>query len=229
MKKKLISLFIVMAFLVTLTIPVGAHEHKNSWCEECLTIDLFFNFNENSGYWHCFDYPDTVFIKGKGPTYDFDDGSYNSQVYFQVLNSKGSFFDQRKVVIFDGLTYLGNKMFSEYTRVKEIEIPNSVTKISETCFAKDSKVMIVCNKDSYAFEFAKEHNMKYWIEDSDMLGDAYADLELNSKDSLAIRKYNAGYNNRINLQAADINGDGKVNSKDSFTLRLYHANRIEDI
>lgn len=60
-------------------------------------------------------------------------------------------------------------------------------------------------------------------------GDVNDDGEVNGKDSLALRKYNADYPDEINLLAADVNADGKVNAKDSLILRRYNANWYNEL
>lgn len=55
-------------------------------------------------------------------------------------------------------------------------------------------------------------------------GDANDDNSINSKDSMAIRKYIAAWEIQINLNASDVNLDGDINAKDNLLLKKYIAN-----
>ncbi len=55
-------------------------------------------------------------------------------------------------------------------------------------------------------------------------GDANGDGTVNGKDVTVIRRYNANWDEDINLLAADVNGDGAVNGKDVTQIRRYNAN-----
>lgn len=55
-------------------------------------------------------------------------------------------------------------------------------------------------------------------------GDANGDGTVNGKDVTVIRRYNANWDEDINLLAADVNGDGSVNGKDVTQIRRYNAN-----
>jgi len=56
-----------------------------------------------------------------------------------------------------------------------------------------------------------------------VLGDANEDGKINIKDSALVRRYVAGWNVVINMNASDVNGDGKINIKDSALIRRYVA------
>lgn len=57
-----------------------------------------------------------------------------------------------------------------------------------------------------------------------LYGDVNNDGEINGKDSLTLRKFNANYPGEIDKVAADVNVDGEVNAKDSLLIRRYIAN-----
>ncbi len=55
-------------------------------------------------------------------------------------------------------------------------------------------------------------------------GDVNGDGEVNGKDVMLLRRYNAGgYDVEINESAADVNDDGAINGKDVMLLRRYNA------
>ena len=55
-------------------------------------------------------------------------------------------------------------------------------------------------------------------------GDANSDDEVDSKDTVLIKKYLAGYSGlSIDKEAADVNGDSEVDSKDAVRLLRYLA------
>ena len=54
-------------------------------------------------------------------------------------------------------------------------------------------------------------------------GDVNGDGKVNSRDALAIIKYAAGQDVKINLANADVNADGKVNSRDALAIIKYAA------
>ena len=54
-------------------------------------------------------------------------------------------------------------------------------------------------------------------------GDINGDGAVNGKDVAALRRYLAGWDVEINVQAADVNGDGALNGKDVALLRRYLA------
>lgn len=56
------------------------------------------------------------------------------------------------------------------------------------------------------------------------IGDINGDGNVNSKDSLELRRYLANWGNEISLRTADVTGDGNVNSKDSLHLKKHLAN-----
>jgi len=57
-------------------------------------------------------------------------------------------------------------------------------------------------------------------------GDINRDDAVNMKDVLALRKFLAGFDVDINMDAADVNGDGNVSMKDVLQLRKFLAGLI---
>lgn len=60
-------------------------------------------------------------------------------------------------------------------------------------------------------------------------GDLNDDGRINMKDVLSLRKFIAGWNIKINEQAADVNHDGRINMKDVLKLRNFLAGRIDSL
>ena len=60
-------------------------------------------------------------------------------------------------------------------------------------------------------------------------GDANGDGAVNMKDVLAMRKYIAGLESKVDVTAADVNGDGAVNMKDVLHVRKFLANLIDHL
>jgi len=59
------------------------------------------------------------------------------------------------------LLHIGNKAFYNTNSLKQITIPSSVCQIGEDAFNQDT--IIRCFKDSYAYNYAKDHNLQYEI------------------------------------------------------------------
>ena len=60
-------------------------------------------------------------------------------------------------------------------------------------------------------------------------GDANGDGAVNMKDVLAMRKYIAGLESKVDVTAADVNCDGAVNMKDVLQIRKFLANLIDHL
>lgn len=93
----------------------------------------------------------------------------NSQLEEIVFNnklkviSKKAFFGCEKLVqvkLPNSLIYIGRSAFENCTNLKKIFIPNSVSMIEDDAFSGVSDLVIYCNKDSYAYDFAKRMNIK---------------------------------------------------------------------
>ena len=73
--------------------------------------------------------------------------------------------DVTDVVIPDGVTVIGEHAFRYCESLKSITIPNSVTSINIEAFYGRANIMIQCNRNSYAEEYAKKNNIPYKIID----------------------------------------------------------------
>ena len=65
----------------------------------------------------------------------------------------------------NSVTFIGDRAFSYCGSLKAITIPDSVTSIGNDVFAGFFNVMIQCNRNSYAEEYAKKNNIPCKITD----------------------------------------------------------------
>ena len=79
-----------------------------------------------------------------------------------VTSIEDSAFDNctnlRSVTIPDSVTNIGNRAFAHCSSLRAIYIPDSVTRIESDAFL-DCPVTIICEPDSYAAQYAHEHNI----------------------------------------------------------------------
>lgn len=93
----------------------------------------------------------------------------------------------------------------------------------------DMQVMVAAYEGNFAlgseqFQVSAVYTLVDAPDQPVIYGDANDDDDVNAKDSLIIRQYNANYEVDINLVAADVNVDGDVTAKDSLLIRKYVAN-----
>ena len=90
----------------------------------------------------------------------------------------------------DGVEKMGNYIFSQCEKLQYIKIPDSVKEIGYKLISEDSTAKIVCNKNSYAEEYAKENNIEvqYVNDDNQCLRVYYHNLA--GWDAVNIYAYN---------------------------------------
>lgn len=72
-------------------------------------------------------------------------------------------FQLKELKLNSGVLHIGRNAFKYCTRLEKIYIPDSVKQIDETAFENSEIVTIVCNKDSYAYEYANKMGIKVLI------------------------------------------------------------------
>ena len=96
-------------------------------------------------------------------------------------------------VIFDNeITSIGNLAFAGCSALTKLEIPDSVADIANNAFEGCDSLVIYCAKDSYALQYAMEHNIDYVITNPDpvtyMIGDADGDEIITVCDATVIQR-----------------------------------------
>lgn len=125
----------------------------------------------------------------------------------------------------DSVTEIYPHAFAGCTSLKEITIGRNVTEISDTAFKDDDQLTIACWEDSYAYQYAVEHNIPVRFLHEVKLGDANTDGIVNINDVTAIQSQKAEMISldEIQLLSADINHDRKVDIADATLLQRYLA------
>ena len=101
----------------------------------------------------------------------------------------------------DGVTSIGNKAFGYCKGLTNITIPESVTWIDDKAFYGCKSLTIYGYEDSYAQEYADEHNIPFIvISDDKIFGDVNGDGGVSVFDVTLIQKYIVGgYSNTGNV------------------------------
>ncbi|MBE7049164.1 MAG: leucine-rich repeat domain-containing protein [Ruminococcaceae bacterium] len=72
-----------------------------------------------------------------------------------------------KIVFSKKLVRIGDGAFSGCERLEEVEIPDSVTEIGEDAFFGCHNLVIVCSKDSFAYEYAMDNAIEVKVVDDE--------------------------------------------------------------
>ena len=130
----------------------------------------------------------------------------------------------------DSVTEIYPHAFAGCTSLKEITIGRNVTEISDTAFKDDDQLTIACWEDSYAYQYAVDHNIPVRFLHEVKLGDANGDGSVNINDVTAIQAHKAEMSFLTDLQqlAADVNYDGKVDIEDATLMQSYLAEYAVD-
>lgn len=125
----------------------------------------------------------------------------------------------------DSVTQIYPHAFAGCISLKEITIGRNVTEISDTAFKDDDQLTIACWEDSYAYQYAVDHNIPVRFLHEVKLGDANTDGIVNINDVTAIQSQKAEMISldEIQLLSADINHDRKVDIADATLLQRYLA------
>ena len=123
-----------------------------------------------------------------------------------------------KVVIPYGTEFIGDYCFEMLPNLKEVYIPNSVTKISSNAFYNiGSEFIIYTSNNSAAHKFALEHNIKFILLDIELnKGDLDKNGAVNANDAaVALDLYKYGNATDEDMQIGDMNNDGVINANDA--------------
>jgi len=151
---------------------------------------------------------------------DLDFVSNGALIQSYAFNGTGA----ESVVLSDSLLAIPNYAFTNCPNLKYVTIPESVVLIQPYAFDFEN-ITIRCYYDSYAYDFAKEHEYSYELLDGVMLGDTNRDNNISISDVTAIQRHLAELEKLegIYLYAADTNQDGNVDISDATSLQMHLA------
>lgn len=134
-----------------------------------------------------------------------------------------------KMALPDTCQSIGNYAFYNCSGFRKIEIPDSVTEIADTAFAGCDNLLIVCNSDSYAAQYAEANGLNYVTSDNFVVGDADGNGSVTIRDATYIQLYIAALSTLDDtaFMRADVNSDGKVNIRDVTYIQMYRAELID--
>ena len=122
-------------------------------------------------------------------------------------------------------TKLGAMSFAQCSSLNSVFIPDSVTEIADTAFYGCSGFTIYCAPNSYAAQYAEEHNINYIT-----LGDVNGDNKVNIRDVTYIQLYLVDlYDLDANaFLRADVDRNGEVKIRDATYIQMYLVGLIKD-
>lgn len=130
-----------------------------------------------------------------------------------------------KVYLPPNVESIENLAFANCGYLDEVYFPTSVNYISDTAFLNSNFVCFNVYYGSYAYQYAKDKNIRYKLLDEVKLGDADGDEAITINDVTAIQQHVADLNylEGIYLYAADVNHDGVTNITDATELQRFLA------
>ena len=123
---------------------------------------------------------------------------------------------------------IGDEFLKENPWVRSVELPDSVTEISESAFP-DYQGILFGAEGSATEEFAKAHDIAFRATGSLATGDVNADGNIDIMDVIAVNKYLLGGSllNQSQCVAADVDADGIVTPTDSLIILKYVVDIID--
>ena len=123
---------------------------------------------------------------------------------------------------------IGDEFLKENPWVRSVELPDSVTEISESAFP-DYQGILFGAEGSATEEFAKAHDIAFRATGSLATGDVNADGDIDIMDVIAVNKYLLGGSllNQSQCVAADVDADGIVTPTDSLIILKYVVDIID--
>ena len=136
----------------------------------------------------------------------------------------------QSITLPDSLTSIEKYAMSNCPMLTEVVIGGNVTSIAASAFKNTPNVTISCYPDTYAHQYAVEHNIPVRFLHDVKLGDANGDGSVNINDVTAIQGHKAEMLVLDELQqlAADVNYDGKVDIEDATLMQSYLAEYAVD-
>lgn len=115
------------------------------------------------------------------------------------------------VKLSSSMTEIGALTFKNCTSLKSVYIPESITYIAENAFINDSGYTFICDKNSYAYQFASANGIN-----CEFIGDTDNDGVISISDATLIQLHLSKLAELDNssLLKADTDKDGKVNIMD---------------
>lgn len=122
-----------------------------------------------------------------------------------------------KISLPDNCSTVADNAFLNCAQLKSVSIPLSVTSIGESAFAGCQDITIVCDKGSYADEYADSHSMdrRYNVYGSHIGGDADGDGYVTILDATKVQRVLADFDEE-DVDAVRIRGDVDGNGLDIF-------------
>lgn len=149
-------------------------------------------------------------------------GSYVTELYRGVFRGCNSL---ESVELSDNLTEIPSECFYNCSSLGEITIGRNITLIQENAFRGCTNLVFRCYYNSYAHQFAQEHDISYVLIDGVKLGDVNGDESVNISDATLIQLHLAELETLegIYLHAADVNLNDTVDINDATAIQKYLA------
>lgn len=130
----------------------------------------------------------------------------------------------REVYLPSDLESIDDIAFGNCANLDKVYVPRSVTYISDTAFAYSDPTLYVYY-GSYANQYAKNNDIRYYLLDGVKLGDANGDGTVNINDVTSIQRHLAQLEqlSGIYLYAAETNKNGELDISDATTLQMFLA------
>lgn len=93
-----------------------------------------------------------------------------------------------QIMLPDSVTTIEIRAFGECTGLRYAYLSDNVTSIADNAFENDSDLIIRCEKDSYAAQYAKDHQIKAEYPYRYILGDADGDGQITALDVTFIQR-----------------------------------------
>jgi hypothetical protein len=200
--KKLIAIFLITALVVCCSLSVSAATvyRYGNWSLTALNTDGNIAFAVRS-----YDGSDAVV------TVPNDYGGYPI-IAIDAYAFAGNKTLQ-EVTIGDNITGIGEGAFMQCSALTKINVPDSVAEIGENAFSGSENTVICGTADSYAVEYAKEHEIDYIRTNvvTYILGDADGDGVITAIDATLVLRYLVKLsvpNIEIVERNGDIDGEG---------------------